>query len=64
MNDESWGFYVPLEEEYLIKEKKIDDYNIDRDINDDIYVIRTQATFYESVCGVWKLICFIMFRNR
>ncbi len=62
MNDE-WGFYVPLDEEFLIKDKKNDN-NIDRDINDDIYRIRTQATFYESVCGVWKLICFIIFRDR
>lgn len=63
MNEESWGFYVSIEEEYLIKDKeKIE--LIERNDNDDIYIIRRQATFIESVCGIWRLLCFIIFRNR
>lgn len=68
MNEESWGFYVSIEEEYLIKDKeKIEliERNDNDDIyNDDIYIIRRQATFIESVCGIWRLLCFIIFRNR
>ena len=64
MNEDNWGFYVPIEEDYLINDKKFERNDIEREINDDIYIIRTQATFFESVCGIWRLLCFIIFRNR
>lgn len=58
MNEE-WGFYVPIDEEYFNTEM-IERY--DEEL--DIHIIRTQSTFFESVCGLWKLICFIVFRSR
>ena len=57
MNEESWGFYVPIDEEYKINREIIE-------VNDNIHKIRTEATIYESICGYWKLLCIIFFRNR
>lgn len=67
MNEEGWGFYVPLEEEYFIKEKKEKKEIIElieRNLDPDVYIIRSDATLYESVCGIWRLVCIVIFRSH
>lgn len=61
MNEETWGFYVPIDEEYKMNRELIE---INNNNDDSLHRIRTSATFYESVCGYWRLFCLIVFRNR